>query len=339
MDIKALKVMTAGLGRVSVVLACLGYASAASAQNLCVFDPLGAQGDNFALMKDYALAARQWGASITLSPYADEYQASEDLKSGRCDAAYLTGIRTRQFNNFTGSIDSAGGIDSDATARLVIRLMANPKLAPDMVTPGFEVAGVAALGSAYVIVNDRNINALIRIMGKRFGVLDYDKAQELIVDKIGAKPVVVNLSTIGSKFNSGQVDAVELPLVAFKPLELNKGIGNKGAIARYKVAYVTADVVIHPDRFPVGFGPKSRTWMADQVDRQMNNVAKVEKSIDTKYWMDLPPAEVAGYIRLMREARLGLVRNGVYNRKMTSILKKVRCTVNPGNFDCALNEE
>ncbi len=339
MDIKALKAMSMGLCRMSVVLAGLGWTSVSSAQSLCVFDPLGSQGDNYELMKDYALAAKQWGANITLKPYTDEYQASEDLKAGHCDGAYLTGIRTRQFNNFIGSIDSAGGVDSDATARVVIKLMANPKLAPDMVTPGFEVAGVAALGSAYVIVNDRNINALIRIIGKRFGVLDYDKAQELIVDKIGAKPVVVDLATIGSKFNHGQVDAVELPLVAFKPLELNKGIGSKGAIARYKVAYVTADVVIHPDRFPVGFGPKSRTWMADQVDRQMNNVAKVEKSIDAKYWMDLPPAEVTGYIRLMREARLGLVRSGVYNHKMTSILKKVRCSVNPGNFDCPLNNE
>ncbi len=322
-------------------LTCTGLlmSSMASAQSLCVFDPLGTQGDNYSLMKDYALVAKQWGANITLKPYTDELAASEDLKAGRCDSAYLTGIRTRQFNNFTGTIDSAGGVDSDATARVVIRLMANPKLAADMVTSGYEIAGVTALGSAYAIVSDRANNSLIRIMGKRFGVLDYDKAQDLIVQKVGAIPVVVGLETVGQKFNSGQVDAIELPLVAFKPLELSKGIGNKGGIIRYAVAYVTGDVVIHPAKFPDGYGQKSRTWVADQVERQMGNVARIEKSIDPKYWIEIPESDRMGYIKLMREARISLTRSGVYNQKMTGLLKKIRCQLQPGNFECGLKDE
>lgn len=53
------------------------------AQTLCVFDPLGSQGDNFSLMKDYAVAAKQWGADITLKPYPDEKLATNDFKIGQ----------------------------------------------------------------------------------------------------------------------------------------------------------------------------------------------------------------------------------------------------------------
>jgi len=44
------------------------------------------------------------------------------------------GIRPRQFNNFSGSIDSAGGIPNENIAKMVIALMANPKLAKEMVS-------------------------------------------------------------------------------------------------------------------------------------------------------------------------------------------------------------
>jgi len=128
--------------------------------------------------------------------------------------------------------------------------MANPKLAPDMVSQGYEIAGVTTLGSAYIMVNDRSINTLSKAAGKRFGVLDYDKAQAIVVQKVGAQPVSVDLLTIGGKFNNGQIDIIGLPALAFKPLELYKGLGNKGAVIRFPVVQVTGDIVIRPDKFP-----------------------------------------------------------------------------------------
>ena len=86
----------------------------AQAQSLCVYDPMGAQGDSYAFMKDYALAAKQWGAEISLQPYPDDQRASDDFKSGKCDALATTGIRARQFNSFSGSIDSAGAVPDEA---------------------------------------------------------------------------------------------------------------------------------------------------------------------------------------------------------------------------------
>lgn len=315
-------------------------ATSSNVQRLCVFDPLGTSGDIYSMMKDYALAAKQWGAEIILKPYTDELAAAEAFRDGRqCDAASLTGIRTRQFNNFVGSIDSAGGVLDNATAKKVIALMATPKFASDMLDQGTEVAGITTLGLAYVMVNDRNINTMQKLVGKRFGVLDYDKAQEIIVTKVGANPVSMGLSSIGPQFNTGQVDVLEMPVMAFKPFELNKGMGVKGAIVRFPVAQVTNDVVIHPDRFPAGYGQKSRTWFAEQLDRQMAIVKKVESDIDPRYWIDLSPKVTPGYLKILRESRISLARSGVYNQKMMGILKSSRCSQDPSNYECALKDE
>ena len=319
--------------------ALLTLATSSYAQKVCVFDPLGTQGDIYSMMKDYALAAKQWGADITLKPYTDERIAAEDFKAGQCDGVSITGVRARQFNNFTGSIDAAGGLPNNNAARSVIALMASPKVAPYMLNKGYEVVGVSTLGSAYIVVNDRSINSLLKIMGKRFGVLDYDKAEDILVQKVGAQPVSVDLTSIGGKFNNGQVDVVAVPAMAFKPLELSKGIGTKGAIVRFPVAHVTSDILIRPSKFPDGYGQKSRIWVAEQLDRQMATVARVEKSIDARYWMDLPANDKLGYIKILREARLSLARDDIYNKKMMSILKKVRCGQEPTNFECSLNDE
>lgn len=313
--------------------------TAQAAQKMCVFDLLGANGENYSMMKDYALAAKQWGADVKLKAYSDERVASEDFKAGQCDGVALTGIRARQFNQFVGSIDAVGGLTSNSGAKTIIGLMANPKLAPDMVSGGYEIAGVTTLGSAYIMVNDRAINTLAKAAGKRFGVLDYDKAQALIVQKQGAQPVSVDLLTIGGKFNNGQVDIIALPAMAFKPLELYKGIGSKGAIIRFPIVQVTGDVVIRQNKFPAGYGQKSRDWISAQIGREIEVVNRTEKAIDPKYWMDIPPADKVGYVKIMREARIDMTKQGIYNKKMMSILKKVRCGQDPSSFECALNDE
>ena len=325
--------------KVFVAAALSFFTMSSYAQTLCVFDPLGTSGDNYSYMTDYALAAQQWGADITLKPYSDEQLVAADFKAGRCDSAAMTGIRTRQFNSFVGSIDSAGGVLNNEATKMVVALMANPKLAPDMLNHDTEIAGVSTLGSAYVIVNDRNINSLLRLEGKRFGALSYDKAIGAIVDKVGGVVVPIELKEMGPMFNAGKLDVVFVPLIAFKPLELNKGIAAKGAIARFSVAATTYDVLIHPDHFPEGYGQKSRTWVARQLDRQIAEVHKIEKGIDSRYWMDLSPNVIPGYVKILREARIGLTKDGIYNKKMMGILKKVRCRQDPTNYECPLTDE
>lgn len=324
----------------AIVTASVALSSAAHAkQTVCVFDLLGTGGDVYAMMKDYSLAAAKWGADIELKSYTDERIVAEDFKAGQCDAVSLTGLRGRQFNTFTGSIDSIGAITTYAQMRDVLTLLSNTKMAPYMVSGAYEVVGVMPLGAGYLLVNDRAINNLSKVSGKKIAVLDYDKSQAKMVQKIGAQPVASDVINFAGKFNNGQVDIVAAPAVAIKPLELYKGLGTKGAIIRFPIVQITGNVIINPKKFPAGFGQKSREYVATQVDKAFKNIEKTEKDIPAKYWMDVLEADKPGYIKLMRESRISLAAEGIYDKKMLSLLKRVRCKHDPASFECALKDE
>lgn len=314
-------------------------ASSSYAQTICVYDPLGTQGDSFSLMKDYALAASQWGADITLKPYPDERLATADFKSGKCDGTAITGIRARPLNEFVGTISSPVGVLTNEQAKTILALVGNPKLASDMRKGDAEVAGVTNLGFAYIIVRDRSINTIPKLTTIKFGTLSFDKVQDICIEKFGGTSVPFELSDIGSAFNSGKVGAIILPAIAFKPLEISKGVGSQGAIFRFPVALTTYDILIHPDKFPDGYGQKSRSWFVGQLDRQMATVNKIEKSIEPHYWDTIPPNVAPGYVKILREARISLTKEGIYNKKMIGLLKKVRCRQDPNNYECPLTEE
>lgn len=309
------------------------------AQDICVWDVMGASGDSYALMKDFVVAARGTGANLNLIAYSDESKALADFKAGKCDGAALTDFSTRQFNSFTGSINAIGAISNNAMAKVVLGMMGNSKLDDDMVMDNYEVAGVFPLGAAYLVTHDRSINSLSKIQGMRFAVIESDKAQMRMVKKIGAKPVPITVPEISRKFNTHQVDIIGAPAMAFGPFELAKGIGSTGGIVRFPVSFVTMNLILKRDKFPTTLGPVGRRWFAAQTGRMMDNVIKIENSIDDKYWMDLNNNDKVGYIKLMREMRIDLIKDGVYNKKMTALLKRVRCKQDATSFECALNDE
>ena len=332
MLVKATKGLIAGL-------AISAASQAQAAQTICVFDLIGTAGDVYTMMKDYALAAKGWGADDQLKAYTDERVAAEDFKAGKCDGAALSGMRGRQFNSFTGSIDAIGALPDLKLTVSVMQLLAKPQLAKDMVNGPYEVAGIIPVGAAYLFVNDRNLNTLAKAAGKKVAVLDYDKAQAKMVQQIGAQPVSSDVTNFGSKFNNGQVDIIGAPAVAFKPLELYKGLGTKGAIVRFPLLQVTGNVIIRKDKFPAGYGQKSRTWIATQLPRAFSMLGKMEADIPAKYWMDIPANDKIGYVKMMRESRIALTKEGIYDKKMMSFLKRARCQAEPSSFECALKDE
>ncbi len=313
--------------------------SSSYAQTVCVYDPAGTQGEGFLFMKDYAIAAKLWGAELILKPYSSDDRAMDDFTNKKCDALSIMGARIRALNSFTSSIDSLGGVPDDTTAKMVIGLMANPKLAPEMVKGNTEIAGVYPLGAGYVMVNDRSINSMAKMAGKTIGVLDFEQTEQFVADRLGSKTIPITISSVGNKFNSGQVDIVALPLIAFKALNLAKGMGEKGAIIKFPVGYLTNQIIIYPDKFPDGYGQKSRTWVGNQLSNQFKAVQKIEGAIDARYWLDLPLNDKLGYEKLFRQIRISLVKDGTYNSRMMEILKKIRCKEHPNNYDCNLKDE
>ncbi|WOE41618.1 putative solute-binding protein [Acinetobacter chinensis] len=308
-------------------------------QTFCVFDVAGKAGDAYALMKDYALEAKKWGADLDVKVYNDERVATEDFKAKRCDGVAISGLRGRQFNSFTGSIDAPGALPSLSSAIKFLQFLSRPQFAKEMVRNDYEVVGLIPIGAAYIFVNDRSINTVAKAAGKKIAVLDFDQSQKEMVQKLGAQPVTTDILSAGPKFNNGQVDIIAAPAVAFKPLELYRGLGTKGAIYRFPLAQITGNLIIHKDRFPDDYGQKSRTYVASQLPRATQIIGKLEKDIPAKYWLNVPKEDHLGYIKLMREARIDLMKSGRFDKRVLGLMKKIRCSEDPQSFECPLNDE
>lgn len=336
--------MKRAVARLSQALACLFLFSSSIAQagpqlTICTWDILGQQGDATNMMKDYVLAAKAWGVDLVSKVYTNEGVAADDFKAGQCDGAMITGLRGRQFIPFAGSIDAVGAIPSYTHMRDVIDLLANPKLAPRLVNGPYESVGVVPVGAAYAFVNDRSINSLAKAAGKKVAVLDWDKSQAEMVKIVGAVPVAADLTSYGGKFNNGQVDILFAPISLYKPMELHKGLGTKGSIARFPVIQITLQLLIRKDKFPPGFGEKSRLYIADQVPRFFGMIRNMEREVDPKHWMHIPLSDRDGYDKIMREMRLHLTKSGYYDPRMMTLLKRVRCKREPDAAECSLTDE
>lgn len=315
-------------------------ASAAQAkQVVCVFDLVGKNGDVYNLMQDYQLAAKNWGAEIELRVGQNEGVIAEDFKAGKCDGISVTGMRGRQFNHFTGSLDAIGAIPDLKLAVKVMQGLASPAFAKYMRNGQYEVAGVIPVGDAFLMVNDRSINSVAKAAGKKIAVLDYDQAQKIMVQQIGAQAVSADVTNFGSKFNNGQVDIIGAPAYAYKPLELQKGLGANGVMWNFPVLQVTADLVIRPDQFPQGFGQKSRDWFVKRLPKSFAMINRLEAEIPAKYKMNLNADDKLKYQKLLRDGRMDLTKRGIYDAEMMSVLKKARCSVDKANFECAMPGE
>lgn len=313
---------------------------------ICIFDPVGNNGPAIQYAKDMILEARRWNVFIEVKPYTDERVAAEDFKAGQCDAVAISTLRAKQFNHFIGSLDSVGSIQNYDQMRSVMRLLyTNPKVAPLMINGSYQIGGVVPLGAVYVMVNDRKINSIEKAAGKKVAVLDWDKSQAKMVQQLGAQPVASDITNFSGKFNNGQVDIIAAPALAFRPLELYRGLGDKGAIYRLPLAMMTGSLVINRDKFLKEVPDlddkiqKIRNFAIGYLEQAYTMIEMVEKDIEPRYWMDLSAADKAKYFSMMREARLQLTKDGFYDPRMMSVLKKIRCRHVPGNAECALKDE
>ena len=318
-----------------VVAMMLTMVSAAQAEapvrrTLCVWDLMGANGDTFAIMKDYRIAAAAWGVDLKLKAYSDEKIATEDFRVGQCDAAVITGLRAKPFNT---------SIPSYRHAKMVVSTISSPKAASLMQQGSYEVAGVLPFGSAYFFLNDRSIDEVGKLAGKKIAVFDYDKSQSQLVQRVGAQAVPSDVSNFGQKFNNGVVDIIVAPATAYRPLELYRGLAKNGGIPDFVLAQVFLQVVIRKERFPDGFGQESRQYLSSQFDRVLAMLVRYERDIDPKYWLHIPDADRPRYLAMMREARIDLMKSGMYDKRMMSLLRKVRCQVEPQNAECTENLE
>lgn len=335
----------------AALLATSFFGTAAQAgQSICVFDLLGTQGPSAAFTKDYVLAMQKAGADLHVKVYTDERVAVEDFRTGQCDAVTATGMRTRQFNAVSASIDSIGvstivrdgKVDLAASYEVVhkaIETFSAPAAGKLMVSGNYEVGGIIPLGAVFSMVNDRKINSVEAAAGKRIASLDHDKAQAVMIQRIGAQPVSADVTTFATKFNNGAVDIVVAPALAYKPLELFRGVGTKGAVSRYPMMILSYQMIFNREKFPANFGEKSRAYWLGNYDQALKTISASEKDIPAATWMDFTSDDAQRYTLMLREARIDIAQKGIYDKTGLKVLKRIRCNINPGDAECATQAE
>ncbi|MGQ0597790.1 putative solute-binding protein [Aquabacterium sp.] len=310
----------------------------------CVFDPIGS-GETHRAMQDYALAMLKKGHVVQLKTYVDERVAVEDFRTGQCDGVMATGLRTRPYMPFSAALDSVGAstivrngkVDLKASYEVVrqfVNVVSSPKALDFIVAGPYELAGIAPLGAVYPFVNDRNIDTLEKAAGKRVAAMDYDKAEAQLIQRVGAKPVAADISNFSTMFNNGLVDVIMAPAMVYKPLELYKGIGTKGGVARFPVLILTGQAIIRSARFAKGFGQDSRDYFVSQYETALGIVVKGDREIPEKLWINSTPRDNERYVLLMRQGRVLMAEKGFYDKKGLKLIKKIRCSIHPEASEC-----
>lgn len=326
------------------VAASLAISTAAQAElvdvKMCAFDPIGGNGPLFQALKDYAAKALEWGAKIELSTIADERVAADNFKAGFCDIVNLSGLTTRNFVSFPGTIDSIGSIPSYEHLKIVLSTLASEKAAKYMKEGEFEVASIVPAGSVFAFVTDRGMDRPEKLAGRKVAVLDNMPEMQYLVGQVGMTPVGSTFANVFSKFNNHSVDMTGAPAIAYEPMELYKGLEPNGGIIQYPIAQATVQIVFRSSKLPEGFGQKSRTYTATNYDLALDTILSAENRIPEKYWVNIPDNLMDEWTELFRNNRLHLRDEGIYNGQALTLFRKIRCKLDSQLAECtAANKE
>jgi hypothetical protein len=303
-------------------------------RKFCVFDIAGAHGDLYRAALDYRIEVLKYGVDLQLTPYTNEKIAAEDFKAGMCDIVDLTSLRARSFIKYSGTLDAIGALPTTEHVRLALAALTDPRSAPKLRAGPYEVAGIAPIGPAYIFTRDRRVDSITKAAGKRVAVLDYDPTQAKMVAQLGAAPVPSDITNFSGKFNNGSVDIIASPLAAYRPLELYKGLEPNGGIIDYPFTQLTGQIIARADRFSPELLQMAREAFFQNFDRIQEILTQMSGDIPQKYWVSIPEEEKVRYEVMMRDARIQLRDEGYYDGEMLTLLRKVRCKIEPQRGEC-----
>ncbi len=306
---------------------------------ICVWDIAGRAGPIYAAARQQQVEAIEYGINLEIIPYTNEGVMVEELLSGRCDAALMSGLRARNFNLFTGTIDAVGAVPDTEHMRLLLQVLAHPRNAGRMVQGEYIILGVFPAGAAHVFVNDRRISTLAKAAGKRVAVLDFDPLQAKMIAGIGATPVATDITRAPGMFNNGSVDVLAAPLVAYEMLELYKGMSPNGGIIDYPLTQLTMQLVGRRSSFPQEIAQLIREASFEKFDEIAAFLEREVARIPEKWMVSIPEQDKQEYEVMMTEARIALRDIDYYHGDMLALQRNVRCRLTPDRPECTAMTE
>lgn len=306
---------------------------------MCVFDFVGHDGPVHKRMKEYQIDATRWGVDLSFKVYTDDRVASEEFKNGVCDMLNLPGIRAREYNDFTGSINAVGAIPTYDHLAMIIKTLSSPKAEKLMRKGEYEVIGISPIGAIFLFVKDKNISVPSDLAGKKVTVLDNAPETAYLAKKIGLTPVSSSIMNALQKFNNHAVDITGAPGLAYEPMEMYKGLEPNGGIINWPSLQVTMQLIVRWEKLPEGFAQKSRTLLANKYVTDIKSIEQSEQTIPEKYWINISDEAKDQWNELFRESRLALRDQKVYNGKALTLFRKVRCKVDPNLAECTSKDK
>ncbi|MDX1588149.1 MAG: putative solute-binding protein [Oleiphilaceae bacterium] len=311
--------------------------------DVCVFDLIGAAGDQYRLMQDYALMMREQGIRLNLKPYTDESVALAEFSAGECDVLGATHLRTIRFNRFAGTLGAVGAIPSYKELETVLAVLATEAAAKHLNGDEYDVVGIFPAGAAYLFITDRTMDRVEDLAGKRIATLDYMPDAIHMVNYVGATVEPSDITNFGGKFNNRSVDAAYAPAFAYEALELYRGVRDDGGIVRYPLGQLTGQLIARADVFNDEQAQKAREVAFSLYNEIMDLVLQFEADIPEDVWVDIPEGDIDEYQEMFRQNRIQL-RDGVdsdgndiakvYHPEMLTLLRRVRCRETPSASEC-----
>ena len=307
-------------------------------RTICIWDIGGRNGPVFnAAMEQRALAV-EYGINLDMVPYTNETVMVEEFKAGRCDAALMSGLRARQFNLYSGSVDAIGAVPDNQHMQTLLQVLSHPKQAGHMVQGDYVIMGIYPAGAAHIFVNDRSISSLAKAAGHRVAVLDYDQTQAEMVAAIGATPVTTDIVSAPNKFNNGQIDILPAPLVAYEILELYKGMSPDGGIVDYPLTQLSMQLIGRLDKFPNEVAQLIREASFEAYPMVMSRIEQETKRVPDRWMINIPEKDKQEYEVMMQDARDALRGQGYYSGDMLTLQRKIRCKFNPARSECSITQ-
>ena len=307
-------------------------------RTICIWDIAGRNGPVFnAAMEQRALAV-EYGINLDMVPYTNETVMVDEFKAGRCDAALLSGLRARQFNLYSGSVDAIGAVPSQKHMQTLLQVLSHPRQAGHMVQGDYVVMGIFPAGAAHIFVNDRSISSLAKAAGKRVAVLDYDETQAEMVAAIGATPVTTDIVSAPNKFNNGQIDILPAPLVAYELLELYKGMSPDGGVVDYPLTQLSMQLIGRLDKFPNEVAQLIREASFEAYPEVIKRIEQETRRVPDRWMIAIPDKDKREYEVMMQDARDALRAQEYYSADMLSLQRKIRCKFDPTRSECSITE-
>ncbi len=309
-------------------------AKALENRTFCVWDPVGRGGPVMTFYADVIPKAMAWGVKIRFVPYTEETDAVKAFKEGKCEAAVLTSILSRQFVKFAGTMDAIGAINSEKGLELAIATLARSRAGNLMIEGNYEVVTTFPVGSMYAFVRDRSVDTIEDFKGKTLAILNDDPQMKKFADLAGAKQVPVTLSTFADMFNRGEVEILIMPALAYNTFELYHGLGEEGGIVDYRLYYGMLQTIARRDQFPEDFGDKMRNYMLTRMKAMNKMVKDAEDEIPGHYWIDTTQFVKDDIDHFSKRVRLALQADNVNNPTALKLFWKIRCRLDPSRGEC-----